>query len=94
MPGEISFEPVDEKGKVVGRAISIAVPENGYFQASLPKPDREPQPYRLVVRVAPPVSRDSKSSAINASTFGSNVKTVPLSRELRSGQTLHLAITQ
>ncbi len=91
VPGEISFEPLGENGKSVGRAVSIAVPETGRFRASLPSQSAEPQPFRLTVRVAPP---SVTGTTINATEFGARTKTVPLHRELRNNQTLNLVITQ
>lgn len=92
VPGEISFEPLDAKGHAAGRAVTISVPESGTFNAALPRRTQSPQPFRLVLRVAPP--RPTSALSENVTAFSAEVKTISLNRELQDGKKLLLAITQ
>ena len=95
VPGEVTFEAVDDKLVATGRAISAYPDSHGRFSATLPLPSGTSAGDSLRCRVTLRLSPPTESGLPVA--FDYDVppeKVVTLFRTVEPGKTLHFAVTQ
>jgi hypothetical protein len=90
IPGELVFEPLDEKKKLAGQSVTVYADETGNFQTLLPEAGNAAQ-LRIVIR-ATPVSPDGVPSSFDSQ--GLPEKVVTLVRTLPIESPLVFALTR
>lgn len=89
-PGELVFEPLDEKNKLAGQTITVYADEMGSFEVLLPE-TAESSRIRIVIR-ATPASAEGVPSSFDSQ--GPPEKVVTLIRQLPIEGPLVFALTR
>jgi hypothetical protein len=95
VPGEITFEAVDDRLVAIGRAVSVYPGTDGRFTATIPFPQEHLSGSPLRCRITLRLSLPTESGLPVAFDYDvPSEKVVTLLRDVESGRTLHFAITQ